>query len=506
MTGLRDRWWLIVLAVLAYVGGAQAVLTATEPLYESVITFSVAVVPGQEESVYSQGAGAYVDTRAASYATLIAGPSFRQAVTARLPEPPTSTRYPTLEASVTEDTILLQVTVTDTEAQQALATAQLVGQVLPELAATLDPAGPQLAATVDPEAPPVAEPVSPIRVQVVEQPFLPDEPVSPNAPVYLLTGLLLGLLFGAAGAILLARNDDIVRRAADLQRLEATPVILGLLDAKAGKGKANGSRAQAYQAIYARLLSHSTPTPQVVLVTSALPDDETMSVTIGLARTAALSGQRVLLLGCDMRHPTLGAALAVPEGDGLTGVLLDGAPLDAAIQPTGVPGLDALPAGRSVDNPLRVITNPALTDLLDDLRTGYDLILMEAPAVLPVADAALLAARADATVVVTRLKRIRIEQLNRAHEQLSRAGATTVCAILTGARQADLRESSSDYGFPLAPPAPSLGGGELSAPVPADTESQPRDSSAAHGPVAPGKGASSLAVRAGNDGETARRP
>lgn len=431
----------MALGALACLLAALAALSLSQRLYTTTATYSVAIAPGQADSPFSTGAGGYVDTRAQSYATLVGGEAFRRTVLERLPSADTGEAYPQIEASVREDTVLLSVTVTDSDAERALRASRVVDQQLRELVDTLDP--------------PTADGASPVRLQVVEAPVPPQTSTGPDTVLYLVGGALLGALLGAAGAVLLARGDDVLRRADDLERLTEAPPVLGLVGArKRGQGE---SRAwlESFQTIYARLSYSSTSSPRSVLVTSAVHGEGKTLVASQLAAAAARTGHRVLLMGCDLRRPALGSAFSVPEGSGLAGVILDDEPVSEAIEPTGVPGLDVLPAGRPVENPLRVVRNPALAMLVRDLTATYDLVVVDAPPVLPVADAGLLASLVDTTVVVGRLRQVRLDQVDRLRDQLARAGAQVAGMVVNGVPSGELREFAADYVAPAEPPASS---------------------------------------------------
>lgn len=426
LAALRDRWSIVLLSTIFALTAALAALSVTDEQYETTASFYVAAVPAPDQSPYN--AGNYVETRAESYARIIEGRAFSRSVAERLAIP--VGEYPQFAASVESGTALLQMTVVDVDPARALAAAEAAVELLPELATTLDPGAVGGAA--------------PIRVQPVELPELPRTPVSPNVVLHVGSALVLGTLLGIGGALLLARSDVLLRRPQDLQRLDDPPVVLGLVGVRE-KVDSTESWAEAFQTIFARLLYYSPTSPRIVLVTSSVLGEGKTLVATELAKAAARSGQRVLVLGCDLRRPSLGTALGVPDGLGVAGALAHERPLRSVIEPTSVRGLDVLPAGPPMDNPLRVLRAPAFEAALDDLAEEYDLVVLDAPPVLPVADAALLASKADATVVVARPKRVGLDQVASAHEQLARAGAVVVGTVLNGVRRADLAEFATQY-------------------------------------------------------------
>ncbi|WP_299033049.1 CpsD/CapB family tyrosine-protein kinase [uncultured Pseudokineococcus sp.] len=431
---VRDRWWLVVLAAVAGLLGALALVSVSDRVYETSTTYSLALVaPGEAANRFSTGASDYVDARAESYAAIVNGSTFRSQVLDQLPTVEPDSTYPVVEAAVRQDTVLLTTTVSDTDAQRALRAARVTTALLEELVVQLDP-------------PPIQGGVSPIEMRVVEQPVLPVDADGPSTAVSLAGGLLLGALLGVAGAVLLARKDGVVRRVGDLSRTHTPPAVLGLVG-RARKGDDVVHREDdVFGTIAGRLSYAHEASPRSVLVTSALIGEGKTTVATGLAVAAAQGGQRVLLVGADLRRPSVAALLSLPEGAGLSDVVLDGAPLDSAVEPTAVQNLEVLTAGRAVENPLRVLRSPEMERLLHHLTQEYDLVVVDSPAALPVADPALLATMTDTTVVVHRLRQVRLEHVDRLHHTLERAGAAIAGVVVNGVGERDLADLSSGYG------------------------------------------------------------
>ena len=139
------------------------------------------------------------------------------------------------------------------------------------------------------------------------------------------------------------------------------------------------------------------------MVTSALPQEGKSVFASGLARNAAAAGWRVILMECDFGCPSLAGHFNLPLGPGLCEILsgnLLGDSSSAIHEPE--PRLHVVVAGRTSGDPQELLASNRMSEMLADLRTRYDLIVLEQPPVLPVADALVLARQADATLMVVR--------------------------------------------------------------------------------------------------------
>ena len=140
--------------------------------------------------------------------------------------------------------------------------------------------------------------------------------------------------------------------------------------------------------------------PRVIVVTSPNQGDGKSTIAANVAAAIAVSGQPVVLVDADLRRPAIADALGLVEGVGLTDVLIGRVTKDEALQPVAAePNLRVLPAGRTPPNPSELLGTQAMRTLVRDLAEGA-LVIIDAPPLLPVTDAAVLAAVADGTLVV----------------------------------------------------------------------------------------------------------
>jgi receptor protein-tyrosine kinase len=172
--------------------------------------------------------------------------------------------------------------------------------------------------------------------------------------------------------------------------------------------------------------------PLVLLVTSARVGEGRSSTAVGLARLHAQSGARTLLIDADLRRPRLQALLGAPGGPGL-GDILQGKPVDPAsiLHQDERTGLELLAAGDAQGDPTSLLGSAALRWLLAGLRLRYELIVVDAPPLLGVSDARLLASLADLSLLVVRWGGTQRQDVRRALRILEAAGARLAGGVLT---------------------------------------------------------------------------
>lgn len=247
------------------------------------------------------------------------------------------------------------------------------------------------------------------QADIVSRAEPPSRPTSPNKPLLYALALIVGLASGT-GTIAVQemlvrgmRTVDDVERELGIPMLAAIPRVAGsqnpadlLLD------KPTSLFSEALRIARASILGvRSAKTVQVVAITSALPSEGKTTTALAFARTLAINNARTLLLDCDVRRaalrPLVREARAVP---GIVEVLHGEATLDQAITPGDVPGLDQLLVSEPYFSSEDLFGTGAMEKLLRDLRGRYDMIVLDLPPLVGLADGRFLAVLADATAMV----------------------------------------------------------------------------------------------------------
>jgi capsular exopolysaccharide synthesis family protein len=163
---------------------------------------------------------------------------------------------------------------------------------------------------------------------------------------------------------------------------------------------------------------HVDRSERVFVVSSSVPSEGKTTVVINLAITLALAGQRIALVECDLRRPRIAERLGLDDGVGTTTVLIGQISLDEALQKHSDSGLSVLTAGRRPPNPSELLQSHAMEELIRDLRSRFDVVLLDAPPLLPVTDAALLASQSDGLIMVVRHGKTSGEQVRMAMQRV----------------------------------------------------------------------------------------
>lgn len=265
------------------------------------------------------------------------------------------------------------------------------------------------------------------NIRPVDLARVPTSPAEPNLFRNLSFASVLGLTTGILIAFVMEGLDNTVRTVEQAQAISMLP-SLGIIPLGSGgtryastgrklvfagnkqsmemitKSRPQSQMAEAYRALRTSLLLTSVGAPpKVILVTSALPEEGKTTTSINCAIVLAQKGSRVLLVDSDLRRPSIHKTLGIVPKTGLTNVLTGSATLQQAIVRSPlVPSLSVLPAGTPPPNPAELLASGKMGEVLDALREQYDHIVIDTPPTLPVTDAVVMAARADAVILVIR--------------------------------------------------------------------------------------------------------
>jgi capsular exopolysaccharide synthesis family protein len=191
--------------------------------------------------------------------------------------------------------------------------------------------------------------------------------------------------------------------------------------------------AEAFRTLRTNLMFSSLERPlTTLLVTSAAPEEGKSTTLANLAVTMAQGGRRTIVVDCDLRHPHQHEIFGVPGEPGLSNMMLnnqDRPPLVA----TSIEGLSLLPAGTPPENPADLLGSRQMDTIIANLKTRADIVLFDAPPVIAVTDAALLASKLDGALLVVSAGQTRRDHALQAKALLERIHVHIVGTVLTNA-------------------------------------------------------------------------
>lgn len=174
--------------------------------------------------------------------------------------------------------------------------------------------------------------------------------------------------------------------------------------------------------------------PRTILVSSTGVDEGKTTAVANLAIALAQAGQRVVLVDCDLRRPSIHSLFGLAAAPGLSEALQDASGKELPLQAAQVPGLTILAAGAAPPNPSELLESSRMGEILSLLRSQADYVLCDSPPALPVTDAAVLAPQVDGVILVLKAGKTRREPAQRAKAIFDQVGANLLGVVLNDAR------------------------------------------------------------------------
>jgi polysaccharide biosynthesis transport protein len=300
----------------------------------------------------------------------------------------------------------------------------------------------------------------------VEVVTLASPPSSQSSPKPLLDGglaLVLGLLLGVAAAFAVEYFDDKVYTKDDAERLSGgVPVLAMIPRMKTWKKSGRpmliteldpfSTVTEAYRSLRTSLqFAGHDGQLKTILITSASGSEGKTSTVANLGVVLAQAGQKVVIVGCDLRRPRIASFLRLNETPGFTSVLLGQADLKVALQPVPtIPGLAILGTGPIPPNPTDLVGSAKAAEIFQLLANNFDIVLIDSPPLLPVTDALVLSAYADAVLMVVMVGKTTRPEVQRASELLAQVGARPTGVVLNKAVRRSGNGPAYGYGYPYA--------------------------------------------------------
>jgi capsular exopolysaccharide synthesis family protein len=308
--------------------------------------------------------------------------------------------------------------------------------------------------------------------QVIVQASRPSTPSGPGPVLVTVSGLLLGLFLGLVIAFLRDRVDQRLRGRIDVQATARAPVLAVIPDQPGWTDESSASlisvaepdspAAEAYRTLGAGLMilnrrleraSGGEQTTPILLIVSPLQGEGKTTTAANLGVELSQAGTRVLLISADLRNPRLHAFFDVSNDRGLSSMLTgdgEGWPAIGAMDPGD---LSVIPSGPAIARPAEALQSSRMLALLEEARARADLIVIDAPPLLMVADSLVLASYVDGVLLVVDGQRTRRAALLQARGALDQIGANVLGVVLNNVDPSKVGADYASYGY--YGPAPS---------------------------------------------------
>ncbi len=283
----------------------------------------------------------------------------------------------------------------------------------------------------------MAEAQSTDLMHVIEPAIPAQTPSQPRTGFLTLLAAMGGAFLATTTLTVANYLDDRVRTTSQLENLTDQPVLAALPRRRRFFRRARGSPSdEVYYTLAAHLTVLSQSPPRTLLLTGAAPRQGTSTIALNLARELARSGQRVILVDAALRQPVLHQMLGLDNQAGLSTLLAGTSDaLEQALLTTTTDNLWLLPAGPEAPSVALLSNLPLLFNILEELKTRADIVLIDSLDVLSVVDTQLIALHTDAALLVVRSGSATTPALRQACRQLQQVEQPLIGSVLTGARR-----------------------------------------------------------------------
>jgi capsular exopolysaccharide synthesis family protein len=279
-----------------------------------------------------------------------------------------------------------------------------------------------------------------------ERPKKAKAPAYPNVTLNLLLGAGVGLIFGIGIAFLLEHLDTSVKSLEDVERYLQVPVLavipkdVGVLHKQSGMSP----DAEAYRILRTNIeFNRKTPEDNSITVVSGGAGEGKSTTLVNLAYVCAQGGYTTLMIDADLRRPRLHSFFDINNSVGLTNYLTTDLALEDVILQTPVDNLYFLPSGILPADAAGILNSRRMSELLQDVKQRFDLVLVDSPPILGVSDAAVLASEVDLTMVVVQHRKLPRNMLLRVKQAVENVGGQVIGVVLNNV---DVR-SDSQYQY-----------------------------------------------------------
>jgi len=319
-------------------------------------------------------------------------------------------------------------------------------------------------------------------ISIIDKAEIPKYPVFPNKRLNLFLALVLGITGGVSLCVLIEYLDNTLKGTEDLEQIYGFSALGSIPHLSANGMKKSSyyssyrygqgsdlnkaeerlpelseielinhhypqmSLAEDYRTIRTSLLlSHADKPPKVIVFTSSMAQEGKTSTVANMAVSFAQLDQRVLVIDADMRKPRLHKVFDMDDSTGLSGYLTGKVFIRNAIQQTPLNNIWILPSGLIPPNPAELLNSKKMEELIEVVKKGYDVVLIDTPPVLAVIDAVIVSRVADSTVFVVKAGKITYKMFDKAVDEMKRANSHILGVLFNGMKSGKGEYRYMDY-------------------------------------------------------------
>lgn len=283
-------------------------------------------------------------------------------------------------------------------------------------------------------------------VEMHDPPVISNSPVSPNVTLNLILGAVVGLIFGVGIAFFLEYLDTSVKTLEDVERYLQVPVLavipkeVGILHRQSGMSP----DAEAYRILRTNIeFNRKNPEDNAITVVSGGAGEGKSTTLVNLAYICAQGGYTTLMIDADLRRPRLHTFFDINNSVGLTNYLTTELMLEDVILQTPVDNLYFMPSGILPADAAGILNSRRMSELIQDVKQRFDLVLVDSPPILGVSDASVLASEVDLTMLVVQHRKLPRNMLLRVKQAVENVGGHVIGVVLNNV---DVR-SDSQYQY-----------------------------------------------------------
>ena len=409
---IRKRWRIIAAAVVVCLAGAALATYVTPKIYQAQTRIFVSTPGAKDNKALMQG-NSFTQSRVASYADVITNRLVLDPVIRTLNLDTTAAQLGSqITATVSPGTVLIEIDVTNADPRMAAQVADALAKQITHTVADLEGIAPDKS--------------SPVKLTVLSAATVPTTPISPKVTRNLNLAVVLGLLLGLGLALIRDLRDTTIKGKKDCAEVTDATVLGGItFDSEATRrplvdpSDPHSPRSEAFRTLRTNLkFVDAANQPRSIVLTSSVPGEGTTTTAANLAITMAASGAQVCVIEGDLLRPRLLEYLSMDGSLGLTDVLIGEADLSAVLQQFATTSVYVVSSGSVPPNPSELLGSAAMIEILRELESRFDVVIIDAPPLQSAADAAVLSAIAGGTLVVVGSGRVDRDSLARSLQSL----------------------------------------------------------------------------------------